>query len=42
MVLARMVVNAHKRTGSQVLILTYNITLRIYIHDRISQVRKVC
>jgi Nuclease-related domain len=40
MVLARRAVNAHKRTGSQVLILTYNITLRNYIHDRISQVRE--
>jgi superfamily I DNA/RNA helicase len=40
MVLARRAVNAHKRTGLQVLILTYNITLRNYIHDRISQVRE--
>jgi Nuclease-related domain/AAA domain len=40
MVLARRAVNAHKRTGSQVLILTYNITLRNYIHDKISQVRE--
>jgi nuclease-like protein/AAA domain-containing protein len=40
MVLARRAVNAYKRTGSQVLILTYNITLRNYIHDKISQVRE--
>jgi hypothetical protein len=40
MALARRAVNAHKRTGSQVLILTYNITLRNYIHDKISQVRE--
>jgi hypothetical protein len=40
MVLARRAVNALKRTGSRVLILTYNITLRNYIHDKISQVRE--
>jgi hypothetical protein len=40
MVLARRAVNAHKRTGSKVLVLTYNITLCNYIHDKISQVRE--
>lgn len=32
--------NAHKRHGGRVLILTYNITLRGYIHDKISAVRE--
>jgi hypothetical protein len=40
MVLARRAVAAHKRTGGPVLILTYNITLRNYIHDKISRVRE--
>jgi superfamily I DNA/RNA helicase len=40
MVLARRAVNALKRTGSRVLVLTYNITLCNYIHDKISQVRE--
>ena len=39
-VLAKRAVNAHLRTGSKVLILTFNITLRNYIHDRISEVRE--
>lgn len=39
-ILARRAVNAHKRTGDKVLILTYNITLKNYIHDRISEVRE--
>lgn len=39
LVLAQRAVNAHKRTGSMVLILTYNITLKNYIHDKISAVR---
>jgi hypothetical protein len=39
-VLARRAVNAHLRTGGQVLILTFNITLRNYIHDAISEVRE--
>ena len=39
LVLAQRAVNAHKRTGGMVLILTYNITLKNYIHDRISAVR---
>ncbi|MGG0240787.1 AAA family ATPase [Bacillus rhizoplanae] len=40
LVLARRCVNAHKRTGGRVLILTFNITLRNYIKDRISDVRE--
>jgi len=40
LVLAQRAVNAHKRTHLEVLILTYNITLRNYIHDRISSVRE--
>lgn len=39
-VLARRAVNAHLRTRDRVLILTYNITLRNYIHDAISEVRE--
>jgi hypothetical protein len=39
-VLAGRAVNAHKRHGGRVLILTFNITLRSYIHDRISDVRE--
>jgi len=39
-VLAKRAVNAHMRTKLPVLILTYNITLKNYIHDRISQVRE--
>jgi len=39
-VLAGRAVNAHKRHGGKVLILTFNITLRSYIHDRISAVRE--
>lgn len=39
LVLAQRAVNAHKRTGGMVLILTYNITLKNYIHDKISAVR---
>jgi hypothetical protein len=38
-VLAGRAVNAYNRTKSEVLILTFNITLRNYIHDRISEVR---
>jgi len=38
-VLAARAVNAHKRTNGKILILTYNITLKNYIHDKISQVR---
>lgn len=39
-VLARRAINAHKRTGGNVLILTYNITLKNYLHDRMSEVRE--
>lgn len=39
-VLAARAVNAHLRTKSRVLILTYNITLKNYIHDKISKVRQ--
>ncbi|WP_457748220.1 AAA family ATPase [Sulfurimonas sp.] len=39
-VLAKRAVNAYKRHKSRVLILTYNITLRSYIHEKISDVRK--
>ncbi|QMS88078.1 AAA family ATPase [Nostoc edaphicum CCNP1411] len=39
-ILAQRAVNAHKRTNSKVLILTYNITLKNYIHDKISDVRE--
>lgn len=38
-VLARRAVNAYARTNSTVLILTFNITLRNYIHDKVSEVR---
>ena len=40
LVLAKRAVNAHKRTGSKVLILTYNLSLKNYIHDRINDVRE--
>lgn len=39
-VLAARAVSAHKRTGKNVLVLTYNITLKNYIHDAISKVRE--
>lgn len=39
-VLAKRAVNAHRRHGGAVLILTYNLTLRMYIHDKLSQVRE--
>jgi len=38
--LAKRAVNAHLRHGGDVLILTFNITLRNYIHDKISEVRE--
>ncbi len=38
-VLAQRAINAHKRHQGQVLILTYNITLRHYIRDTISRLR---
>jgi hypothetical protein len=40
LVLAKRAVNAHKRTGEKILILTYNISLKNYIHDKISNVRE--
>lgn len=40
LVLAKRAVNAHKRTGGRVLILTYNLSLKNYIQDRISDVRE--
>jgi len=39
-VLAKRAVNAYKRTKSTILILTYNLSLKNYIHDRISDVRE--
>ncbi len=39
-VLAKRAVNAHKRHNSMVLILTYNLALKSYIRDRISDVRE--
>ncbi len=38
-ILAARAVEAYKRTNGKILILTYNITLKNYIHDKISQVR---
>ena len=40
LVLAKRAVNAHIRTAGQVLILTYNLSLKNYIRDRISDVRE--
>lgn len=40
LVLAKRAVNAYKRTDAQILILTYNLSLKNYIHDRISDVRE--
>lgn len=39
-VLAGRAVNAHKRHAGRVLILTFNISLGSYIHDKISEVRE--
>ncbi|WP_395399181.1 NERD domain-containing protein [Pseudoduganella sp. UC29_106] len=39
-VLAGRAVNAHKRHGGRVLVLTFNITLGSYIHDKISAVKR--
>ena len=39
-VLAARAVQAHKRTGGKVLILTYNITLKNFLLDRINDVRE--
>ncbi|MBV1950975.1 MAG: NERD domain-containing protein/DEAD/DEAH box helicase, partial [Cycloclasticus sp.] len=38
-VLAKRAVNAHARHGGNVLILTFNLTLRMYIKDKINEVR---
>ena len=38
--LAQRAVNAHIRHKNEVLILTYNITLRNYIHDNLNRVRE--
>lgn len=38
--LAKRVVNAHIRHQKEVLVLTFNISLRNYIHDKISEVRE--
>jgi len=40
LILAKRAVNAHIRTNGKVLILTYNLSLKNYIHDRISDVRE--
>jgi len=40
LVLAKRAVNAHLRTNKKVLILTYNLSLVNYIHDKISDVRE--
>jgi hypothetical protein len=40
LVLAKRAVNAHKRTQDKILILTYNLTLKNYIHDKINDVRE--
>jgi len=39
-VLAKRAVNAHIRNEDAVLVLTFNLTLKSYIHDRISDVRE--
>jgi hypothetical protein len=39
-VLAKRAVNAYRRTKSKILILTYNLSLKNYIHDRINDVRE--
>lgn len=39
-VLAKRAVNAHRRHGGQVLILTFNLTLGRYIKDKLSEVRE--
>lgn len=38
-VLAKRAVNAHQRHGGEVLLLTYNLTLRMYIRDKLNEVR---
>lgn len=39
-ILAARAVQAYKRTKGKILILTYNITLKNYIHDKINEVRE--
>lgn len=39
-VMAARAVSAHMRTRERVLLLTYNITLKNYIHDKISKIRE--
>lgn len=39
LILAQRAANAYSRTQGKILILTYNITLKNYIHDKISKVR---
>lgn len=39
LVLAKRAVNAHIRTNKRILILTFNLSLKNYIHDRISEVK---
>ena len=39
-ILAGRAVQLYKKTGGKILILTYNITLRNFIHDKISKVRE--
>ena len=39
-VLAGRAVAAHERTGSRVFVLSFNLTLRNYLHDRLSAVRR--
>jgi hypothetical protein len=41
LVLAKRAVNAYLRTKNQVLVLTYNLSLKNYIHDRINDVREM-
>lgn len=40
LVMSKRAVNAHVRTGSTVLILTFNLSLKNYVHDRINDVRE--
>jgi ATP-dependent exoDNAse (exonuclease V) beta subunit len=39
--LAKRAVNAHLRHKGEILILTFNISLRNYIHDKISDIREI-
>ena len=40
MILAKRAINANVRTDSKVLILTFNISLRNYLHDKLNEVRE--